>query len=182
MAALNHGFETGHSNITKISQVTPEVTLFLRNLGFSNYYIIKIFDLVGETAVALTEDNPYWLLDEFPRMGFHKVDEAAEKLGVSRDSEYRIESGIRFGLKSYVAEGHSYAPVQQLCEQAAEYLDLPSSLVRDVLEDMALMGRLQLTMLDGQQVVYFYGYYRAECVICGKLADLADPDLSLIHI
>ena len=55
MAALNHGFETGHSNITKISQVTPEVTLFLRNLGFSNYYIIKIFDLVGETAVALTE-------------------------------------------------------------------------------------------------------------------------------
>lgn len=177
MAALNHGFETGHSNITKISQVTPEVTLFLRNLGFSNYYIIKIFDLVGETAVALTEDNPYWLLDEFPRMGFHKVDEAAEKLGVSRDSEYRIESGIRFGLKSYVAEGHSYAPVQQLCEQAAEYLDLPSSLVRDVLEDMALMGRLQLTMLDGQQVVYFYGYYRAECVICGKLADLADPDM-----
>ena len=177
MAALNHGFETGHSNITKISQVTPEVTLFLRNLGFSNYYIIKIFDLVGETAVALTEDNPYWLLDEFPRMGFHKVDEAAEKLGVSRDSEYRIESGIRFGLKSYVAEGHSYAPVQQLCEQAAEYLDLPSSLVRDVLEDMALMGRLQLTVLDGQQVVYFYGYYRAECVICGKLADLADPDM-----
>ena len=122
MAALNHGFETGHSNITKISQVTPEVTLFLRNLGFSNYYIIKIFDLVGETAVALTEDNPYWLLDEFPRMGFHKVDEAAEKLGVSRDSEYRIESGIRFGLKSYVAEGHSYAPVQQLCRLHGRFI------------------------------------------------------------
>ena len=31
-------------SITKISQVTPEVTLFLRGLGFSNYYIIKIFD------------------------------------------------------------------------------------------------------------------------------------------
>ena len=177
MAALNLEFGTAQSTITKISQVTPEVTLFLRNLGFSNYYIIKIFDLVGESAIALTEDNPYWLLDEFPRMGFHKVDEAAEKLGVSRESEYRIESGIRFGLKSYVAEGHSFAPVQQLCEQAAEYLDLSSSQVRDVLEDMALMGRLQLTVLDGQQVVYFYGYYRAECVICGKLADLADPDL-----
>jgi hypothetical protein len=68
------------NNITKISQVTPEVTLFLRGLGFSNYYIIKIFNLVGEAAIALTEDNPYWLLDEFSHMGFKKIDEAAEKL------------------------------------------------------------------------------------------------------
>ena len=63
-------FTEVNSNITKISQVTPEVTLFLRNLGFSNYYIIKIYALVGDAAVALTQDNPYWLLDEFPRMRF----------------------------------------------------------------------------------------------------------------
>ena len=163
-------------NITKISQVTPEVTLFLRGLGFSNYYIIKIFNLVGEAAIALTEDNPYWLLDEFSHMGFKKIDEAAEKLGIEKDSEYRIQSGIRFGLRSYVAEGHSFAPVNELCERVAEYLDLPASLVRDVLEDMALMGDVQMTMLAGRAVVYFYGLYKAECTVCGKLADLSDPD------
>lgn len=165
------------NNITKISQVTPEVTLFLRRLGFSNYYIIKIFNLVGEAAVALTEDNPYWLLDEFSHMGFKKIDEAAEKLGVGKDSEYRIQSGIRFGLKSYVAEGHSFAPVVELCEKVAQFLDLPTRLVRDVLEDMALMGSVQMTMLNASPVVYFYGHYRAECLICGKLADLADPEV-----
>ncbi|MCI8608779.1 MAG: AAA family ATPase [Firmicutes bacterium] len=165
------------NSITRISQVTDEVTLFFRRLGFSNYYIIKIFNLVGEASVALTEDNPYWLLEEFPRMGFHKVDEAACQLGVSRESEYRIGSGIRFCLRSYAAEGHSYAPVGELCESVARYLDLPEELVRDVLEDMALMGKMQLTMLEGSQVVYFYAYYKAECLICGKLADLADlPD------
>lgn len=63
-----------NQQITKISQVTPEVTLFLRGLGFSDYYIIKIFALVGEAAIALTEDNPYWLLDEFPAMKFDKAD------------------------------------------------------------------------------------------------------------
>ena len=164
------------NNITKISQVTPEVTLFLRGLGFSNYYIIKIFNLVGDAAIALTEDNPYWLLDEFSHMGFRKIDEAAEKLGIEKDSEYRVQSGIRFGLRSYVAEGHSFAPVNELCEKVAEYLDLPVSLIQDVLEDMALMGMLQMTLLNQRPVVYFYGYYRAECLICGKLADLADPD------
>ncbi len=166
------------NEITKISQVTPEVTLFLRHLGFSNYYIIKIFNLVGEAAVALTEDNPYWLLDEFSHMGFKKIDEAAERLGVKQDSEYRIQSGIRYGLRSYVAEGHSYAPVVELCERTGEFLDLPADLVRDVLEDMALTGSVQMTMLDGRPVVYFYGYYKAECVICGRLADLADPDMA----
>ena len=165
------------NEITKISQVTPEVTLFLRGLGFSNYYIIKIFNLVGEAAVALTEDNPYWLLDEFSHMGFKKIDEAAEKLGVSKDSEYRVQSGIRFGLRSYVAEGHSYAPVSELCEKVAEFLDLSGKLVRDVLEDMALEGSVQMNLLDGRPVVYFYGYYKAECLICGKLAELADSDM-----
>ena len=75
-----------NSNITKISQVTPEVTLFLRNLGFSNYYIIKIYALVGDAAVALTQDNPYWLLDEFPRMRFDTADRAAYLMGMEKDS------------------------------------------------------------------------------------------------
>ena len=169
--------EDGRENhITKISQVTPEVTLFLRDLGFSDYYIIKIFDLVGEAAISLTEDNPYWLLDEFPRMGFHRIDEAANRLGVSRDSEYRISSGIRFCMCGYISEGHSFAPMEELCLQVAQYLDLPGELIRDVLEDMALMGTLQLTRLNGRETVYFYGYYKAECVICGKLMALTDPE------
>lgn len=171
MGTLNH---FGNNSITKISQVTPEVTLFLRSLGFSNYYIIKIFNLVGEAAIGLTEDNPYWLLDEFSHMGFKKIDEAAEKLGVEKDSEYRIDSGIRFGLRSYMAEGHSYAPVGELCEKVANYLELPVDLIRDVLEDMALMGKLQMSVLEGVPVVYFYGYYKAECLVCRKLTELAE--------
>ena len=42
--------------ITKISQVPAEEVLFFRSLGFSNYYIIKIYDLVGDAAIALTQD------------------------------------------------------------------------------------------------------------------------------
>ena len=99
------------SAITRISQVTPEVTLFLRGLGFSNYYIIKIYALVGEAAIALTEDNPYWLLDEFPNMRFATVDKAAESLGMSGDSVFRLEAAIKHNLAAYTGRGHTYAPV-----------------------------------------------------------------------
>ena len=105
-------------NITKISQVTPEVTLFLRSLDFTNYYIIKIFDLVGEAAQALTEDNPYWLLEEFPRMGFAKVDEVARKLGVAPDSRCRAEAAVGLCMRYYAGEGHSFAPYKDLCLKA----------------------------------------------------------------
>lgn len=162
-------------NITKISQVTPEVTLFLRSLGFTNYYIIKIFDLVGEAAQALTEDNPYWLLEEFPRMGFAKVDEVARKLGVAPDSRCRAEAAVGLCMRYYAGEGHSFAPYKELCLKASEMLEVSSELIEDVLEDMVFDGRLQLANVDGSRVVYFYGYYKAECSVAGKLAAMESP-------
>ena len=163
------------NNVTKISQVTPEVTWFLRNLGFSNYYIIKIFDLVGDAAIGLTEDNPYWILDEFPRFGFDRADSVARKLGVSPDSHLRLEAAVAYGLRSYASEGHTFAPLDEFCVKAAEFLDADTGLVRDVIEDMSFLGDVQLTNLGGRQVLYFYGFYRAECTVAGKLAALTDP-------
>ncbi len=164
------------SSVTKISQVAPDVTFFFRGLGFSDYYIIKIFNLAGEAAVALTEDNPYWLLDAFPRMRFEAVDAAAARLGFGPDSEARIASGLCYALGGYVTAGHTFAYRQALCEETARALDLSASLVDDVLENMAIEGRVQLSTLAGRQVVYFYTHYRAECRICGRLAALAEPD------
>lgn len=161
-------------NITKISQVTPEVTLFLRNLGFSNYYIIKIFALVGDAAIGLTEDNPYWLLEEFPMMKFARADEAAAIMGVERDSFYRIEAAVKHGLGSYVSRGHTFVPAREFCCQIGQFLDLSSEKVKDVVEDMALVGELQLTVLEGREVLYFYGYYRTECQVVSKMAELAE--------
>lgn len=163
------------NNITKVSQVTPEVTLFLRNLGFSNYYIIKIFDLVGDAAIGLTEDNPYWLLEEFPRLGFERADDVARKLGVSPDSHLRLEAAVAYGLRSYVAEGHTFAPLDEFCDKVADFLDSGVSLVRDVIEDMAYSGQVQLANLNGIKAIYFYGYYRAECSVAGKLCALTEP-------
>ena len=170
------------NNITKISQVTPEVTWFLRNLGFSNYYIIKIYDLIGDAAIGLTEDNPYWLLEEFPRLGFDRVDGVARKLGVSPDSHLRLEAAVAYGLRSYASEGHAFAPLDEFCVKAAEFLDADTGIVRDVIEDMSFSGDVQLTNLGGRQVLYFYGFYRAECTVAGKLAALAEPSCGLAPI
>ena len=162
--------------MAKISEVTPEVISFLgEQLGLSKYYISKIFDLVGESAIGLTEDNPYWLLEEFPRMGFAKVDAMAKSLGFSPENRYRVEAAVAILMKRYASEGHTYALYEDLCMEAAKNLDVAGELVSDVTEDMVFDGRLQLADVDGVRVVYFYGYYKAECGVAGKLAALENP-------
>ena len=161
--------------VTKISQVTPSVTWFLRSVGLSNYYIIRIYNLVGDACQALIEDNPYWLLDEFPHMGFDKVDLIAKTLGFDNENRYRVEAGILLIMRRYAADGNTFAYFQKMCEEAASSLQVSAELVEDVTEDMVFDGRLQLSDVDGERVVYFYGYYKAECGIAGKLAALENP-------
>ena len=165
---------TDNGSITKISQVAPEAALFLRSLGLSNYYIIKIYALVGDAAIALTEDDPYWLLDEFAGMRFETADKIAKILGVEEDSPFRIRAAVKHGLALYVNRGNTFVPAAEFCEQISGFLELSREAVRDVVEDMALEGDLQLTLLEGREVLYFYGYYRAECQVVKKVASLID--------
>ncbi|MBR5517346.1 MAG: AAA family ATPase [Firmicutes bacterium] len=148
--------------------------MFLRKIGLTDYYIIKIFALVGDAAIALTEDNPYWLLEEFPAMRFAKVDEVAKAVGVEMDDFCRIEAAINHGLAAYISNGHTFAPAREFCTQMAEHLELSSESVEDVMEDMALRGDLQLTVVDGKEVLYFYGYYKTECQVVSSFIQMAD--------
>ena len=168
--------------VTKISQVPAEEVLFFRSLGFSNYYIIKIYDLVGDAAIALTQDNAFWLLEEFPRLGFAQADETARRLGMAEDSPYRVQAAVEYAMRAYLAEGHSFAPMEELSLKVGALLGLGSAIILDVLEDMVFEGRLQMAEVDGRRVIYFYGYYKAECTIAGKLAAMADPQKGLTRV
>ena len=168
--------------VTKISQVPAEEVLFFRSLGFSNYYIIKIYDLVGDAAIALTQDNAFWLLEEFPRLGFAQADETARRLGMAEDSPYRVQAAVEYAMRAYLAEGHSFAPMEELSLKVGALLELGSAIILDVLEDMVFEGRLQMAEVDGRRVIYFYGYYKAECTIVGKLAAMADPQKGLTRV
>ena len=150
------------------------MTLFLRKLGLSDYYIIKIFALVGDAAIGLTEDDPYWLLDEFQGMRFDTADKIADTMGIAKNSPFRIRAAVRHGLALYVNRGNTFVPAREFCQQISGFLDLTRDEVEDVVEDMALVGDLQLSTLAGTEVLYFYGYYRTECQVAGKIARMAE--------
>ena len=166
----------GNAKITKISQVTPEVTWFLRELGLSDYYIIKIFALVGNNAVGMTKTDPYWLLDEFSRMGFKNVDGMAQKLGIGQDDPRRLKACVRFALASYVSEGHTFAPLEELRDRCASYLDLSPEKIEDAIETMTYEGILHKASGEEGERVYFYRYFMAESRVASRITRLSDSN------
>ena len=166
----------GNAKITKISQVTPEVTWFLRELGLSDYYIIKIFALVGNNAVGMTKTEPYWLLDEFSRMGFKNVDGMAQKLGIGQDDPRRLKACVRFALASYVSEGHTFAPLEELRDRCASYLDLSPEKIEDAIETMTYEGILHKASGEEGERVYFFRYFMAESRVASRITRLSDSN------
>ena len=166
----------GNAKITKISQVTPEVTLLLRGMGFSDYYILKFFEAYGNAAPEMIKADPYFLLEDFSRLGFKRVDELASGLGVKADDPRRLKAVIRFVLGVYVGEGNTYAPRNDLLDKCASLLDVSREILEDCLETMIFEGILHSVKVGGEDAIYFYGYYRAENRVAASMAHLADQE------
>ena len=160
--------------ITKISQVTQEVTFFLRNLGFSNYYIIKIFSMYGDATISLIEDNPYFLLEDFPKIGFKRVDDISIKLGNDLDNEYRVEGGIKYILNAYLEKGDTYVEMDTLLTSVSEFLEIREKRVEEKILDLTFSGDLQVVNVNDKKVVYYFGNYKAECDIAKNLKKICD--------
>lgn len=163
--------------ITRISQVTPEVTWFLRGLGLSDYYIIKIYDLAGEAAPGMINEDPFWLLDEFSHMGFRNVDGIASKLGLSPEDPRRLKAAIRYVLSAWVSQGNTYMPARTIIEECRKHLDVPERVVEDAIETMIFEGTIHSVNIEGEDAIYFYRYYRAENHAASRIVSMSEQEI-----
>ena len=145
------------------------MALKLSALGISANVSIKLYQTFGADAVEVIKENPYQLVDEVFGIGFRRADKIAEKIGIKKDDPFRIQSGIRFTLSYHSGEGHTFLPQKELCEKAAQLLDLTSVQVEEELQTLAFAGDIRLDLLEGQKVVYLMPFYVAEQNVCKSL-------------
>lgn len=158
-----------------------EVSLFLQQFGIPSTYAIRLYNEFGPDAVEIVSQDPYQLVNEFFGIGFKRADAIAQKMGIARDNESRVKSGIIYTLNYYVSEGHTFIPEKLLCEKAKELLELPSESIRDLLVYMAFDGDVHIETLEGQSVVFLMPYFVAEQNVCKKLLALNRATLKIIN-
>ncbi|SCJ98729.1 Exodeoxyribonuclease V alpha chain [uncultured Eubacterium sp.] len=158
------------------------VSMFFQEYGVSADYALKLYKIYGAAATELIKENPYRLVEEVYGIGFRKADTIAEKMGIEKESTFRIHSGIKYGLSYYVGEGNTYMPQQELCENVADLLDLSTELIYENMVAMAFEGDIQIDNLGGQTVVYLYLYYLAEQKVCKNIAAIANANLKSLSV
>lgn len=146
--------------------------LFLQKLGLSTALSLKIYKIYEEATVDLVTENPYRLIYDVKGIGFFTADKVAEKLGIERDSEFRLKAGLIHVLQEASGKsGHTCLPFEGFVAEAGKVLGCDDT---DRLAALAREMPYQLKFLeteDGEVASLSLNYY-AENAIASRLIAL----------
>jgi len=148
-----------------------EAFLFLQKYGISNTLAVKIYDTYGPRLYSVIQENPYKMAEEIDGVGFKTADEIASKVGIRVDSEFRIGCGILYVLSQAAAEGHTYLPVQELCERAVNILEVEKEAVQILLPNLAMEKKIVLKK-EAEECCYIARTYFEELACARMLHDI----------
>ncbi|MBE6634532.1 MAG: ATP-dependent RecD-like DNA helicase [Ruminococcaceae bacterium] len=132
---------------------------------------VRIYNRWGSGAVDLAKKNPYVLCEEIEGIGFERADRMAEQLGLERDSEERICSGLSYLINTNAQQnGHVCLPRQKAVESAARLLEVSVDRVESAVSALLRANKLRETCFDGVQFLYDVRQYENEKYIASKLS------------
>ncbi len=124
-----------------------EIMLFLHSHGVTTNLAVKIYKTYGDHALEIVQQNPYALARDIYGVGFKTADKLAQDLGLPSDHPSRIEAGVIYILNQMSTEGHVYAPIDELVQQAIDLLSVNAELVHPALERLAVEDRIRQDQL-----------------------------------
>ncbi|MBQ3584329.1 MAG: ATP-dependent RecD-like DNA helicase [Lachnospiraceae bacterium] len=142
--------------------------IFLGQYGISMTLAVKIYNYYGPGLYDIVRLNPYKMADDIEGIGFKIADEIASHVGISRDSDFRIKSGILYALQQAALNGNVFVPREKLVVQAEELLGISDVDMQKHLMDLTIDKRIVIRDLE----VYASNFYYTELQIARKLMDL----------
>ena len=149
-----------------------QAMMFLQEYGVSVNLAVKIYQKYGPSLYGVIRENPYRLADDIQGVGFKMADEIARRAGILTDSQYRMKAGIFYTLLQAAANGHTYLPLEELKEEAAQLLLTDTGDLEKYLMDLQLEKRLVVKKGTEETAVYGAQYYYLELNTARMLHDL----------
>ena len=148
--------------------------VFLQGHGIPLGTSLKIFKQYGDDTVTALTQNPYRLVEEVDGIGFITADRIAEKLGVARNSAFRLRAGVLYTLKdSADKNGNTYLPCDALTAAAAKLLSVSEDQIAEILDDLLLARAVKIIETEeAGKSVMLPALFRAEKGIAQKLVSL----------
>ncbi|MBO4569850.1 MAG: ATP-dependent RecD-like DNA helicase [Clostridia bacterium] len=159
-----------------------ESVMFLQQYDISINMAVKIYNKYKARTQEVLNQNPYQLIEDIDGIGFKTADTIAGKLGISKDSEFRLRAGLVYTL-SQIAElkGSTIAKKQELVSATLSLLDLPQSEeeLDSVLVNLQISGLIKKVDFEDEDAFIMTKFYSMENYIAQKLKLLSNEQADL---
>ncbi len=154
-----------------------QIMVFLQGVGISPGYALKIYHTYQSESVKIVKENPYRLADEVHGIGFKIADQIAQKMGIQKDSPYRLRAGVRYLLGENCTEGHLYALESEFMALAVKELESNELQLAGVVEDLIVKKELYRESLDKVNILYLAPFYYSEVGVVAQIKNIMDVGL-----
>lgn len=158
------------------------ITIFLQTHGLSVNQCLKIYKKYGSSSVDTVKNNPYILCDEISGIGFKTSDKIARSLGIEVDSPFRIQSGIRYVINEFCANGHTFMPKDELIKEASNVLTVSGDIIEENIKNAALDRKIKLEKINDKEGVFTIPNYYCELGITNRILTLAISNFQDISV
>lgn len=153
--------------------------LYLQDYGISPAYALKIYKKFKENSIAVIQKNPYILADEIFGIGFKTADVIAEKVGIAKESPFRVEAGIKYILNAGASDGNVYLPIKTLLERTAAILEIPAENIENTVIELNVEKKLWVENDEkNEKIVFLNSFFYSENYIAKKLVELSLAQVS----
>ncbi len=130
--------------------------IFLGQYAIPMTLAVKIYHFYGQRLYEVIRTNPYKLAEDIDGVGFKIADDIAAKVGISSDSDFRIQSGILYTLSQAMLNGSLYLPLELLIRNAKYFLELEQVDFDRHIVDLSIDKRI---ICKGENIYLARNYY-----------------------
>lgn len=148
-----------------------DAMIFLAKYGINGSLAIKIYNTYEDKIYFILKQNPYKLAEDVRGVGFKTADEIARRVGIEKDSEFRIKSASIYILFLNAESGNTYMDKAYLFKEVIYLLDIDitEEYFEILLSNMVVDKKIKI---EHENNVYLYYYYMLEVESAKMLIDL----------
>ena len=98
-------------------------------------------------------------------------------IGIEKDSNFRIQSGIKYIMNQYCAAGNTYMPKKSVIEECEKNLLITKELIEKNIYDMAATQKIVVESVNNEEAVFLLQYYYCELGVTSKIVTLGLQDM-----
>lgn len=138
---------------------------------------MPLYRRYGDRTLEVLRGNPYLLVDEDLGVDFSLADNMALAIGLEGDDPQRIEAGLLFELNHNLNNGHTFLPRHKLLGATAQLIAVEGESLEDGLEALLERGEVIQEQTAGQEAVYLFDLYEAECFVAQRLGEMCASEM-----